>query len=89
MLWTLLGTACVIYTVYELRRLRKLRAVHSGRGRSPQTPPRPDPARPPTPAGEPEVQFGDVDPPAPPVTLDRRTRHDPYLAQLKRRTTDR
>jgi hypothetical protein len=89
MLWALLGTACVIYTVYELRQLWKLRSPSSERTSSRRAPPRPAPGQAPPQAGAPDVQFGDVEPPEPPVTLDRRTRHDPYLAQLKRRTTDR
>jgi len=86
MLWAILGSACVIYTVVELFQLWK----------GPALPPPPTAGTPrtePPPTGgaapAPEMQFGDVEPPEPPVTLDRRTRHDPYLAQLKRRASDR
>jgi hypothetical protein len=84
MLWAVLGLACVAYTIFELVQLRKVRGRGAGRAASGQRT-----APPPAGAPAPDVQFGDVEPPAPPVTLDRRTRHDPYLAQLKRRATDR
>lgn len=90
MLWGLLGTACVIYTIVELLHARKLRAT-SPRPAQARPSPRADAGQRATSGGTPppDVQFGAVDPPPPPVTLDRRTRHDPYKAQLKRRQTDR
>jgi len=89
MLWGLLGTACVFYVIVELLHARKLRAA-SPRPAQARPSQRPEPAQRTAPgAPPPDVQFGAVDPPTPPVTLDRRTRHDPYKAQLKRRETDR
>lgn len=84
MFWALLGTACVAYVIVEFVNLRELRET-AGRPYEGPTSTRGS-AAPPRGAA-PDVQFGSVGE-APEVTLDRRTRNDPYLAQLKRRGTD-
>jgi hypothetical protein len=76
-----------VYTIVELVNLQQFRAESAG-GAAPRAGSG-RPAAGSTAGGAPaaEPRFGDVGP-APEVTLDRRTRNDPYLAQLKRRATD-